>query len=89
MKHLKHGEYYTIPYRCIIPQKVENLLVASRCISATHEAHSSMRVMPCVWGIGEAAGTAAGICVKNKINPSAVDVNALRAQLEKQGAFVG
>lgn len=89
MKHLKPGEYYTIPYRCIVPQKVANLLIASRCISATHEAHSSLRVMPCVWGIGEAAGTAAAICYQKKIMPSAIDVKELRERLEKQGAFVG
>ena len=50
MHHLKKGTYYKIPYRCLVPLGVENLIVASRCISATHEAHSSLRVMPIVWG---------------------------------------
>ena len=55
------GDYYEIPYRCIVPLKVDNLLIGSRCISATHEAYSAVRIMPIVMAIGQAAGTAAGL----------------------------
>lgn len=88
IRRLKEGTYYKIPYRCLVPVGVENLLVASRCISATHEAHSSLRVMPIVWAIGQAAGTAAAMCVKEKITPDNVDAAKLRKLLQEQGAFV-
>jgi len=52
---------------------VDNLLVGSRCISATHEAHSSLRVMPVVAGIGEAAGVAAAWAAREGILPREID----------------
>jgi hypothetical protein len=88
IKSLKPGTYYTIPWRCLIPNGVDNLIVASRCISSTHEAHSSLRVMPIVWTIGQAAGVAASMCIRRKILPEAVDASELRTLLKKQKAFV-
>jgi len=88
MYYLDEGIYYHIPYRCLVPDNVDNLIVASRCISSTHEAHSSLRVMPTVWGIGQAGGTAAAICVKRKIYPGNIDVTVLKETLVKQGAFL-
>lgn len=88
MIYLDEGIYYHIPYRCLVPVGVDNILVASRCISATHEAHSSLRVMPTVWGIGQAGGTAAALCIKRKIMPEAVDTAELRKTLTEQGAYV-
>ncbi|KYH39937.1 MAG: FAD-dependent oxidoreductase [Candidatus Bathyarchaeota archaeon B26-2] len=82
------GEYYEIPYRCLIPRGVENLLVASRCISATHEAHSAVRVMPIVMGVGQAAGTAAALCVKKGTTPRRLDPQDLRKALRESGAIV-
>ena len=67
------GEFYEVPYRCLLPQHVDNLLIGARCISATHEAHSSMRVMPVVAGIGEAAGIAAAWAAREGISPRDVD----------------
>ncbi len=55
--------YSEIPFRCLVPREIHNLLIGSRCISATHEAHSSLRVIPVVAGIGEAAGIAAALSV--------------------------
>lgn len=78
IKRLKPGTYYEIPYRCIYPERPSNLLIGSRCISATHEAHSSLRVMPIVASIGEAAGTAAGICIKEKKQPKDLDGKMLK-----------
>jgi hypothetical protein len=59
IRRLEPGEYYEVPYRCLVPQGVENLLIGSRCISAMHKAHAPLRVMPIVAGIGEVAGVAA------------------------------
>ncbi len=87
-KRLEPGTYYTIPYRCLLPGKVNNLLVASRCISATHEAHSSLRIMPVVWCLGDAAGTATGLCIRNRIKPGELRADILREQLRKQGSFI-
>ena len=55
----KEDDYYTIPIRCLIPRGVENLLVAGRCLSATHTAHASARVIGPAFAMGEAAGTLA------------------------------
>lgn len=87
LKSLDEGEYYGIPYRCLLPLNIENLLVAGRPISSTHEAHSSLRVMPACTAMGQAAGTAAAIAIKAGIQPSDVDVQALREQLMADGAI--
>jgi hypothetical protein len=73
------GEYYEVPYRCLVPKDVENLIVGSRCVSTTHEAHSSLRVMPVVAGIGEAAGVAAAWAAREGIPPREVDGVQLKA----------
>jgi hypothetical protein len=78
LKHLPEGEYYEIPFGCLVPRGMFNLLIGSRCISATHEAHSSMRVMPVVAGIGEAAGTAAALCVTRGVDVLQVDGQEVR-----------
>jgi hypothetical protein len=88
IKRLKEGTYYQIPYRCLVPLEVDNLIVASRCISSTHEAHSSLRVMPIVWAIGQAGGTAAALALQKRINPDRVDTAELRKALMDQGAFI-
>ena len=88
IKHLKPGTYYQIPYRCLLPEGIGNLIVASRCISSTHEAHSSLRVMPIIWSVGQAAGTAAAMCVAKGTKPESVDAGELREKLVEQGAFV-
>ncbi len=81
-------DYYEIPYRSIVPLKVNDLLIGSRCISATHEAHSAIRVMPIVMGIGQAAGTAAALCVRYGVRPRELDPRVLRDTLRRQGAIV-
>jgi hypothetical protein len=73
IQRLAAGEFYEIPYRCLVPQNVDNLVIGSRCISSTHEAHSSLRVMPVVAGIGEAAGTAAAWAAREGIAPLEID----------------
>lgn len=69
---------YTIPYRCMLPEKKENLLLCGRNISGTHIAHSNFRVMPICVGIGEAAGVAAAIASKKGICVRQVTANEIR-----------
>lgn len=83
------GDSYDIPYRSLVPQKVKNLLVAGRSISSTHEAMSAIRVMAPCMAMGEAAGRAAKLAVMQQITPADVDVDELRAELLKYGAYLG
>jgi hypothetical protein len=87
-RYLKH-EGYEIPYRCLLPQKVEGLLVAGRCISSDQQSYESFRAMAPTMCLGEAAGTAAALCVKSQKSPKEIDVEMLRNQLIKQGAEIG
>ena len=75
------GEYYEIPYRCLVPRGSRNLLMACRAVSATHEAHSSLRIMPVVASLGEAAGLAAAEAVARDIGVANVDGSKLKKTL--------
>jgi hypothetical protein len=77
---------YGIPYRCLLPRGVGNLLVGGRCISATHEGQAATRVMVTCMAMGEAAGCAAAMAVAGSITPREVDTDALRDRLRAQGA---
>jgi hypothetical protein len=83
------GDWYDIPYRAFLPQNCENLLVAGRCLSATHEAAGSVRMMPMCTAMGEAAGMAATHADAGNGDVTAVDTDALRADLRRAGAFLG
>lgn len=87
-RYLEH-EGYEIPYRSLLPQKVEGLIVAGRCISSDQQSYESWRAMAPTMSIGEAAGTSAALCVKTKKSPKEVDVKMVRDQLIKQGAEIG
>lgn len=82
----KDGEYYGIPYRSLLPKEYDNMLVAGRCLSADHVAHSSVRIMPICACLGEAAGTAIALAHKTDANAHTLDVQALRARLLEKGA---
>jgi ribulose 1,5-bisphosphate synthetase/thiazole synthase len=82
---LPAGASYEIPYRCLVPQSVDGLLVAGRCISTTHEALASTRLTPTVMTLGQAAGTAAAIAAERGIEPRAVDTALLRDRLMRAG----
>lgn len=86
--YFPEGEYYTIPYRCLIPEGVDNMLVAGRCISSDHGAQASYRIMPTVCCIGQAAGSAAGIAVRDKVSVRNVDVKKLQQKLRENKAFI-
>lgn len=79
---------YEIPYRCLIPRVIRNLLVAGRCISGTHEALSSARVMGTCMAMGQAAGVAAALCALEGIPPNKLEVSSLLGTLKSQGALV-
>lgn len=79
-------EPYDIPYRSLVPQKLSNLLVAGRCHSATRGAHASTRVTVTAMALGEAAGVAAALAVKNKTEVSALEGVKVREALSQQGA---
>ena len=87
--YFKDGEYYTIPYRCLIPQNADNLLVAGRCISSTHEAQASYRIMPIVTTLGQAAGVAAAVALKQNVQPKDADIHEIQRILKAGGAFLG
>ena len=87
-RYLKH-EGYEIPYRCLLPQKVEGLLVAGRCISTDQQSYESYRAMAPTMCLGEAAGTVAALSVNSQKSPKEIDVGKLRDQLIKQGAEIG
>lgn len=86
--YFPEGKYYTVPYRTLIPKASKNLLVAGRCISVTHEAQASIRIMPIVCCLGEAAGTAASIAEKTNAYVGEIDVQLLRKKLKEQGAVL-
>ncbi|QEC41521.1 FAD-dependent oxidoreductase [Pseudobacter ginsenosidimutans] len=82
------GDCYDIPYRSLIPQKVKNLIVAGRCISTTHEAMSAIRVMAPCMAMGEAAGRAAKMAVRQGVQPADIDVKKLQKELLEKGAYL-
>ena len=86
---LKDEDFYLIPYRCLIPKQVDNLLMAGRFISCTHEAQASVRVMGPAAVMGQAAGVAAARSIKEKLSPRMLDVVLLQGELRKAAAFLG
>lgn len=87
-KHIENGEYYGIPYGCLVPKEVEGVLVAGRCLSSERFANGSARNQAHVQAMGQAAGTAAAISVKTGRLPREIDVAALRQTLSAQGALI-
>jgi FAD dependent oxidoreductase len=87
-QYLPEGETYHIPYRCLLPQHAEGLLVVGRCLSADHDAHASVRSMGQCMAMGQAAAVAASLCVKHNSMPRALDIAALQARLRAIGAVI-
>jgi len=86
IQELAPGESYDLPYRCLVPGRVDNLLVAGRSVSATHEAQASLRIMPICIALGQAAGIAAAMCARRGITPRELPYRDLRRALLRQGA---
>jgi hypothetical protein len=83
-----YGAVYHIPYDCLLPAELSNLLVAGRCISVDHRTHHATKEIPACMATGQAAGTAAARAVAAGIDPAALDVTELRARLLDAGAIV-
>jgi succinate dehydrogenase/fumarate reductase flavoprotein subunit len=83
-EYLPDGATYGIPYRCLLPQQVDNLLVVGRCLSAEHDAHASVRSMGQCMAMGQAAGVAAALGG----NPRDVDIKTLQSRLREIGAII-
>ena len=82
------GFCYQIPYRILVPESMENLLVAGRCVSCDHEALGSIRVMPQCGVTGQAAGVAAAMSAVSGAAPSEIDAGELQAELQGQECIV-
>ena len=80
--------YFNIPYRSLVPREVDNLLLAGRCISASHEASGCTRPTVQCMVTGQAAGTAAALCVASGANPRHLDFRDLRTRLAADGAVL-
>jgi hypothetical protein len=86
LQRLPAGEAYDIPLRCLLPQTVDRLVVAGRCISGTHEAHSSYRVMPIAMATGQAAGVCAALGARAGKAPRDLPAGHVQQELRRQGA---
>ncbi|RDV00334.1 FAD-dependent oxidoreductase [Trinickia dinghuensis] len=78
-----------LPYRMLVPSRIDNLLVAGRCASMTHEGQSAARVSGGCFVMGQAAGTAAALAIASHCAPRDIEVPALQARLERDGAYLG
>ncbi|MEZ5822859.1 MAG: FAD-dependent oxidoreductase [Xanthobacteraceae bacterium] len=78
-----------LPYRMLVPERIDNLLVAGRCASMTHDGQSAARVSGACFAMGEAAGSAAALALSGNTIPRDIAVEKLQQQLKGQGAFIG
>lgn len=88
LKKIKPGQAYDIPLRCLIPLKVDNLLVGGRCISGTHIANASYRTMPICFATGQAAGVCAAISSLQNQKPRTTNPKNVQEELLRQGAIL-
>lgn len=86
LKRLPPGEAYDIPLRSLLPRETGRMLVAGRCLSGSHEAHSSYRVMPIVMATGQAAGVCAALAARRRADPRDVPAREVQQELLRQGA---
>lgn len=82
------GLEYDLPYRCLVPEEIEGLLCAGRCISTTHGALNTMRLIAQCMATGQAAGAAAALAVKHRVLPRRVPTPELQATLLTQGVYL-
>lgn len=85
----KERGFNQLPYRMMVPLAIENLLVAGRCASMTHEGQSSARVTGSCFVMGQAAGTAAALALQAAVAPRRLEVTKLQERLERDGAYLG
>ena len=85
---VQEGEYFDIPYGCLVPTGVDNLLVAGRSLSASYLAHGSLRIQQTCMATGQAAGTAAALSIAQGVTPRELDPTSVVARLEADRASV-
>src|SRR5439155_4485847 len=78
-----------LPYRMLVPERVDNLLMAGRCASMTHDGQSAARVSGACFAMGEAAGSAAALALSGNTIPGDIAVGELQQTLKEHGAFLG
>jgi len=79
------GRYFQVPYGCLVPPKVDNLLVAGRCVAGDKVSHAATRNMMCCTITGQAAGVAAAIATRESSTTATVDCEQIQAELRRQG----
>lgn len=84
---MKAGDYHDIPYRCLVPLNVDQLLVAGRCLSADFSAQGAVRIIPNCYAMGQAAGIAAALAVQQRQSPRSLDTTQLIETLHRQDAM--
>ena len=82
------GRYFQVPYGIILPQKVENLLVAGRCVAGDKISHAATRQMVCCIVTGQGAGVAAALSLKDNVTCRHVDISKIQETLKKQGVRI-
>ena len=83
--HIDDLNWHGVPYECLLPLGIENLLTAGKCISASHNADKWIRVQSCCMATGQAAGTAAALSVEKNNTPRKLSVSMLQDCLKSQG----
>jgi glycine/D-amino acid oxidase-like deaminating enzyme len=86
-EYIPNSDTYDIPFRALLPQGIDNVVVAGRCLSADHDAHASVRSMAQCMAMGQAAGTAAALAVKSERHPVQLPVSELQSRLEADGVM--
>jgi hypothetical protein len=82
------GECYDIPYGCLVADGLDNLLLAGRCISSTHEANGSVRITATCFATGEAAGVAAALAARGTLSAASLNVRAIQEVLLRRGGLL-
>ncbi len=86
---ISNGGSYDVPYGCLVPRGLKNMLIAGRCLSSTREGNGSARAMGCAMATGQAAGTAAALCAAAGLDDvREIKIEALRQTLKRQGAIL-
>ena len=83
------GTWYTIPFRSLLPKGLENVIVAGSCISGQYTAMATWAIMPVCFKTGQAAGTAASLCIKGSTGPRDISITDLQSLLRQDGVFLG
>jgi hypothetical protein len=82
------GRYFQVPYGCLVPEVVDNLLIAGRCVAGDKVSHAAMRNMMACTVTGQGAGVAAAVSVKKNVHTSQVAIRDVQNVLKQQGVRI-